>query len=170
MEYPNDADAYQVGGHLHTALTLAIADIASMPEGEQRTWALRGVASLLMGIPETLKATAVEQCPELASAVPIPDTHLSVEEEEIASRLTTANVQALDCALIAGAVTSWRKVARVVGDAMVTLQGQGSDLPLGVYMRRVQALVQDARLEAQGSTQFMRFSEVRLPTKGTSAA
>lgn len=170
MEYPNEADAFQVGGHLHTALTLAVADIVSMPEGEQRTWALRGVASLLMGKPEPFKATAFEQCPELASAEPIPDTHLSAEEEEIASRLTLADIQALDSALIAGAVASWRNVARVVGDAMVTSQSQGSDLPLGVYMRRVEALVQDARLEAQGNTQFMRFSQVRLPTRGTSAA
>jgi hypothetical protein len=112
----------------------------------------------------------LEKCPELASAEPIPDTYLSVEQQEAECRLTQAEIQALDSALIAGALTSWRKVARVVGDAMVTLQGQFQPVPLGVYVRRIEVLVKSGELEARGNIQFMRVGEVRLPVSGSSAA
>ena len=169
MEVPNEADALMVNGQLHTALKAAVTDIALMPPGEQRTWALRGVASMLMGTPENFKAASIEQCPELVSAQPIPDTYLNAEEQEIASRLTVADMQLLDGALVGGTTTAWRKVARVVGEAMVTLQGRVPAVPLGIFIQRVQALVQAGRLEAIGDTRFMRFSEVRLPTSGKSA-
>ena len=170
MKSQTEAGAYAVGGQLHTALSAAVADLASMPPGDRRTWALRGVATLLMDKPESFKAAAVQQCPELAVAEPIPDTHLSAGEQEIASSLAPADVQALDDALIAGAVVSWRNVSRIVGNAMVTLQGQVPALPLGICMLRFEALVQAGRLEARGNTRFMRLSEARLPTSGTSAA
>ena len=170
MEHPKEADAYAVGGQVHTALQRAVAEVASMPEGEQRLWALRGIASLLVGTPEAFKAAAVHECPELESVAPIPDTHLTIEEQAIASRLTPADLQAIDAALIAGTVSTWRKVARVVGDALVTLQDRLSDVPLGIYIQRVEALARNGELEVQGNTQFMRFSEAKLPTRGTSAA
>lgn len=166
MTLPCGADgAFAVDGQLHAVLKVAIAEIASMPQGEKRTWALRGVASLLLGEHQlALKAAAVEQCPELASIEPIPDTYLGAEEQDIASRLTLADMQALDSALIAGAVTSWRSVARVVGDALVTLQGQKPPFPLGVLVCRVGNLVRNGTFEAQGDTHFMRLGEVRLAT------
>ena len=164
MEFPNEADAFAVNGQLHTMLKAALSDIALMPPGEQRTWALRGIASMLMGKPETLKAASIDQCPELATTEPIPDTYLSVEEHELASHITLADTQAIDSALVAGTVTTWRNVARVVGDAMISLHGQVPAAPLGFFIRRIEALVQDGRLEAKGNIQFMRFSQVRLPT------
>jgi hypothetical protein len=166
----NQAEAQAVGGHLHTTLSAAVADLASMPPGEQRTWALRGLATLLMDKPESFKAAAVEQCPELVTAEPIPDTYLSIDEQEIAAGFTPADIQALDDALIAGAVASWRNVARIVGDALVTLQSQVPAPPLGICMKRFDALVQAGRLEARGNTQFMRLSEARLASNSTSAA
>ena len=169
MEASNDSDPFVVDGQLHTALKVALDDIALMPQSEQRTLALRGIASMLMGTPETFKAASLEQCPELASVEPLPDTYLSAEEQETASSLTLAHMQALDSALVAGTVSTWRSVSRVVGDALVTLQGQLPALPLGICIRRVQGLVSEGRLEAQGNIQFMRLSEVRLPIDGPSA-
>jgi hypothetical protein len=67
-------------------------------------------------------------------------------------------------------IETWRKMWGIVGHAMVTLQGQVPDLPLGVYMQRIEALVRDARLEAQGDIRFIRLSEVRLPSTDTRAA
>lgn len=167
MEVPNGADAVNV--QLHTALKAAVADITSMPPGEQRTWALCGIATMLMGKPENIKAASIQQCPELASAGPIPDTHLSKEEQEIALSLTVTDMLALDSALVAGSLTTWRNVARVVGGAMAALDSQLSLVPIGIFIRRVEALVQEGRLEAKGNTQFMRFSEVRLPASDKSA-
>jgi hypothetical protein len=170
MQSPNDAETFATDGQLYAQLVAAISEVTALPSGEQRTWALRGLASLLLGTPESFKATVLEQCPELASAAPIPDTYLSVEQQEAECRLTQAEIQALDSALIAGALTSWRKVARVVGDAMVTLQGQFQPVPLGVYVRRIEVLAKSGELEARGNIQFIRVGEVRLPVSRSSAA
>ena len=170
MQQPKTRDPFAADGELHTALSTAAMEIASMREGEQRTWALRGLATLLIGAPDTFRASAVQQCPDLEDIEPIPDTHLNIDEQEIASRVTEAELQAIDGALIAGSVTSWRKVARVVGDALVMLNGQIPGLPLGLCVQRVEVLVQRGELLAQGNTQFMRLGEVRLPAGGTSAA
>jgi hypothetical protein len=107
-----------------------------------------------LGTPESFKAAVFEKCPELASAKPIPDTYVSVEEQEAESRLTTAEIQALDSALIGGALASWRQVARVVGDALVTLQGQFPPVPLGVYVRRIEvwASAENSRQEGTSSS------------------
>ena len=170
MQNPNDAATFSTDGKLYAQLVAAVSEVTALPPGGQRTWALRGLASLLMGTPESFKASVIEQCPELASAEPIPDTYLSVEEQEAESRLTPTEIRALDSALIGGALTSWRKVARVVGDALVTMQGQLQPLPLGVYVRRIEALAKGGELEARGNIQFMRVGEVRLPGNGSSAA
>lgn len=170
MERPSAADVFSTDSAVHRTLMVAVDDLVSMPQSEQRAWALRGLASLLMGSPEALRAAAFERCPELASAEPIPDTVLSVEEAETASRLTPQALQALDSALIDGSLSTWRSAARVIGDAMVSMQHEAPTPPIGVYMRRLQALVQDGRLEARGNTQFMRLSEVRLPTGAAPAA
>jgi hypothetical protein len=170
MQRPIEADAFSNNGKLHATLMAAVADVASLPPGETRTWAVRGLASLLLGQPEAFTAAAFEQVPELASAEPIPDTYLTAEEQEAEACLTPTESLALDSALVGGAVASWRKVSRVVGDAMVTLQGRQRPLPLGVYVRRVEALAKRGDLEARGHIQFMRLGEVRLPGSGASAA
>jgi hypothetical protein len=50
------------------------------------------------------------------------------------------------------------------------MQGQLQPLPLGVYVRRIEALAKGGELEARGNIQFMRVGEVRLPGNGSSAA
>jgi hypothetical protein len=170
MQNRTDAGAFSLDEQLYAQLEAAVSEITALPPGEQRTWAFRGLASLLLGTPDHFQAAVFEKFPELCTAEPIPDTHLSVEEEESESRLTTAEIQALDSALIGGALTSWRQVARVVGDAMVTLQRQLPPVPLGVYVRRIEALAKCGQLEARGNIQFMRMGAVRLPTGGSNAA
>jgi hypothetical protein len=67
--------------------------------------------------------------------------------------------------LLAGGNGRWRKVAMVIGrvtDAM------GNDLPEGdggyeLVARRIEALVNEGRLVAQGDIKNWRFSEVRRP-------
>jgi hypothetical protein len=169
MQTPGDASAYSIDGKLYAQLASAAAEAASLPEGEQRTWALRGVASFLVGSPETFRAALFKQFPELAAAEPIPDSYLVAREQEAESCITPADFEALDSALIGGALTSWRKVSRVIADAMVTLEGQLQPLPIGVYVRRVELLAKAGKLEARGDVQFMRSGEVRLPENPPSA-
>ncbi len=61
----------------------------------------------------------------------------------------------------------WMKVAKVIGRVLETI---GSDLPPGdegcdVISRRIEALVHEGQLAAQGDTRNWRFSEVRLRTQ-----
>ena len=170
MQTPSDAGAYSIDGKLYAQLASAAVEAASLPEGEQRIWTLRGLASLLVGSPETFRAALFKQFPELAAAEPLPDSYLVAEELDTESRITPADFEALDSALIGGALTSWRTVSRVIGDAMVTLEGQLLPLPIGVYVRRVELLVKDGKLEARGDIHFMRVGEVRLPGVPSSAA
>lgn len=74
------------------------------------------------------------------------------------------NTQQIDSVIFSSVGENWTKVAMViarVADAM------SRDLPSGdkgyeVISRRIEALVHDGRLVAQGNTKNWRFSEVRL--------
>lgn len=134
-----------------------------MAEGEQREWALRGLASMLVALPEAHRTLALHLCPDLASADPIPDTYLDSDEQQIANRLMPLELATVDRAILEHCTTSWRQLARVLGPALVALQGQFPTLPLPVYVRRAQALAAAGQLLARGDTRFMRLCEVRLP-------
>jgi hypothetical protein len=73
-------------------------------------------------------------------------------DERIVSMLSTVNGR-------------WRKVAMVVGKVA---EAMGNDLPVGdegyqQVARRIEVLVGEGRLVAQGDLKNWRFSEVRLP-------
>jgi hypothetical protein len=170
MQNPSEDSTYSIDGRLYAQLASAAAEAASLPEGAQRALALRGLASLLIGSPETFRVSLFKQVPALATAEPIPDTYLVAEEQETESRITSAEFKALDDALIGGALTSWRKVSRAIGDAMVTLEGRLQPLPIGVYARRIELLAKSGELEAKGDIRFIRVGEVRLPGIASSAA
>ncbi|CAN7156038.1 DUF3658 domain-containing protein [Polaromonas sp. LjRoot131] len=116
-----------------------------------------------------LRAPLVIQYPDLDTSVPEgpPDTQLDPEEQESVDQLTPEQVRAIDDVLLAGCATSWRKVARVVGDAIGRLFSQFPDVPAGYYAQRVILLVQAGHLESQGSLEYMRYSEVRLIGAGS---
>ena len=76
--------------------------------------------------------------------------------------LSSAPITFYDEELLSYAVGHWRKVARIVGEA---LSNQGGLARYGdlLLAARVRALAQAGRLEARGNPIKMRFSEVRLP-------
>ena len=57
MQNSNDPDAFSSNGKWRAWLEAAVAEVASLPPGGQKTWALRGLASLLVGTPEAFKAS-----------------------------------------------------------------------------------------------------------------
>lgn len=70
----------------------------------------------------------------------------------------------LDRTIQSSAVTSWRKVARVVVDALHAGGfSRGDHALICLHVRRVIALVENGSLEAQGDLRRPRWSEVRLP-------
>jgi hypothetical protein len=71
----------------------------------------------------------------------------------------------MDEAILSVTETSWRKVALVIAKAESIL---GDNLPQGeaglnLVAERIEVLVQDGRLLAQGDTTKWRHSEVRKP-------
>jgi hypothetical protein len=90
-----------------------------------------------------------------------PDPPLTPEEQAKVSALTAEQLQTIDAALLVYVVPSWRKVARVVGSAMMDLDGKIEDIPDIFYAERVRELVRSGIIESQGNLMFMRYSEVR---------
>ncbi|OYT91667.1 MAG: hypothetical protein CFE43_12025 [Burkholderiales bacterium PBB3] len=154
--------------HASTALTAAIAELSAMPEGEERSGRLRDIATMLAGSTEALRAQAIQLCPDLESAEPIPDTQLHESEREAVSRLTVSDIKVIDRALVASATTAWRHGTRVIGETLVSLNDQFPGVSLGFYAQRVAALVQSGKLQARGNIKFMRLCEIKLSAENES--
>lgn len=147
---------------LGTSIDAAAASIAAMPEVEEQTQGWRELATLLVGMPERFRARAYRSHPELENVLPFPDTRLSAAEQELVSRLDQSDLETIDQALVENSATSWRRIVRVIGGAMVTVKPQFPSLPPGLYVRRIAVLIERGALLAQGDIDFMRLGEVRL--------
>ncbi|WP_341886985.1 DUF3658 domain-containing protein [Variovorax sp. YR752] len=90
------------------------------------------------------------------------DTELSPAERERLAKLPEPDLALIDAALLSQASSQWRKVARVVGMAMLSMPDHLEDVPDAFFAKRVALLVASGRLESQGDLRRMRFSEVRL--------
>jgi hypothetical protein len=91
------------------------------------------------------------------------DPPLNAEEQARANRLTPSEVKRIDEALLRNTAPQWRKVARVVGTAMIELKLRPESVPDIYYAQRVAEMVKLGQLEAQGNLRRMRYSEVRRP-------
>jgi hypothetical protein len=101
--------------------------------------------------------------------VPAPLDPLTAEEEARIAQLTETDLNEIDDCILSNATTQWRKVAIVVAFAVNALSDLFSGLPDSFYARRIQKLVAQGRLDSQGNLEFMRFSEVRLPSPSSSS-
>jgi hypothetical protein len=90
---------------------------------------------------------------------------LNAEQQEAVSRLTEADLQAIDAALLANITDDWRKMARVVGTTMNTYadQKQYPDLVDVFYAQRIALMAGHGLLESTGNLKRMGYCEVRLP-------
>lgn len=93
------------------------------------------------------------------------DPSLSPAEWRKLRRLTRLRVTRIDAALLAQASFQWRKVARVVGTAMMESPRRIAGVSDLYYAKRVRVLVRRGVLQAQGNLNAMRYSEVRLVQK-----
>ena len=90
------------------------------------------------------------------------DPELNAAQRKLVGALSTADVNAIDESLLSASTRTWRKVAFVVGTAMISLQRRFPGIPDVYFSQRVAALVDSGKLIAQGNLRRMRFSEVRL--------
>jgi hypothetical protein len=100
----------------------------------------------------------------MGEEVPIANPLLSAEERAAVEKLTDADLQIVDTAILTNCSTGWFKVARIVVDAEQALAKRYPALSYLFYTERLRWLVHEGRLESQGDLQYIRFSEVRLPT------
>lgn len=91
-----------------------------------------------------------------------PDRSLTFEEKTRAARLTASQLERIDHCLLSHASPNWQKVARIIGQTMITVHDEFPSLPDGFYSSRIKLLVKSGALEAVGNLDHMRFSEVRL--------
>lgn len=89
------------------------------------------------------------------------DTELSPAEREQVAGLPQAELALIDAAILSQVSNDWRKVARVVGMAMLSMSDRPSGVPDVFFAKRVALLVESGQLESQGNLRRMRFSEVR---------
>ncbi|QSI32124.1 hypothetical protein GNX71_22095 [Variovorax sp. RKNM96] len=89
------------------------------------------------------------------------DTELSPAESERLARLRQGVLARIDAAILSQVSDDWRKVARVVGMAMLSMPDRLSGIPDVFFVKRLALLVESGQLESQGSLRRMRFSEVR---------
>lgn len=91
----------------------------------------------------------------------IYDTELSPAESAQVAKLSQAELALIDTALFSQVSGDWRKVARVVGMAMLSTRDLPSGVPDAFFAKRVRLLVESGQLESQGDLRRMRFSETR---------
>lgn len=91
------------------------------------------------------------------------DPPLSPEQALIAASLSPELIDRIDAELLSHARSHSRKVAMLVGLAMVNPHLRVPGLPDLYYAARVRALVAKGLLLSEGNLNCMAYSEVRLP-------
>jgi hypothetical protein len=82
--------------------------------------------------------------------------------------LKPADLERIDSCLICHISDQYRKVAFVIGQAMLDLHGEYSALPDMFYASRIKHLVATGVIETAGNLDRIRFSEMRLRQDGAS--
>jgi hypothetical protein len=90
---------------------------------------------------------------------------LTTAQQEAVNRLTAADLQTIDAAILANVVDNWRKVARIVGTTMNAYADQKlyPDLVDVFYVQRIKLMVEKGTILSTGNLNRMGYSEVRLP-------
>ena len=91
------------------------------------------------------------------------DSDLTDEQARVAASLSSELIKKIDACLLSHATTSERKVAMIVGLAMMDKTIRVAGLPDLFYRDRVKNLVTKGLLLAEGNLNCMGCSEVRLP-------
>lgn len=93
-----------------------------------------------------------------------PNPPLTSSQQEAVDRLTAADLQIIDAAILANVVDNWRKVARIVGTTMNAHADQNlypglADL---FYAQRIRLMIENGLILSTGDPNRMGYCEVRL--------
>ena len=90
-----------------------------------------------------------------------PDPELSQEQISVVKNLTDIQVEEIDSLLLNSTSIHFKKVAMVVGSAMMEAKNKYQGVPDLYFAQRIRELVANGTLESQGFLANMRYSEVR---------
>ena len=141
-----------------------IGEIRLEPKGTN----LASIGSALAEISQ-IQYRIYQERPDLQPVEPErqPDPDLTDEQRANVRALSSDAINKIDELLLSYASVQWRKVARIVGGALADEGFTFKGIPDIYLSQRVGALVESRKLESQGNLQFMRYSEVRLPSAKT---
>ena len=101
----------------------------------------------------------------MSDEIPEANDPLTAEELSAIAKLTAADLQIIDTAILANSSVHWFKVARVVTFTADALHQSYPAFSHAVYAERLAWLADHGRLESQGNLDYMRFSEVSIPVQ-----
>jgi hypothetical protein len=129
---------------------------------EKKPQGKEAIELITSGIGSVLYATTFIPGLSDSDERPEPIGNLTSEQAELIAKLPSSEIEIIDKLLLSEADVQWRKVARIVGAAMMANIDRQNGIPDVFYAQRIRRLVKDGLLESQGNLDFMRFSEVRL--------
>lgn len=94
-----------------------------------------------------------------------PDPDLTDEQISLVRALKPETLKEIDDLILSHAKVKWRKVAMIVMQTMRDFESNHSGLPDVFFAQQIKKLVERGCLQSQGNLQYMRYSEVRLPSK-----
>jgi hypothetical protein len=104
----------------------------------------------------------------MTEEIPIANPPLTAQERSVANKLSKADLQAIDAAILANCSDRWLKVARVVCHTADALEKQYPGLSYVFYTERLCWLAEQGQLESKGYLLYIRHSEIRLPSQSSS--
>jgi hypothetical protein len=103
----------------------------------------------------------------MSEEIPEANRSLTPAENSAVVKLSDADLQVIDDAILTNCAQKWLKVARVVTLTEDALKGRYPDLSYIFYSQRLIHLAAEGHLESQGNLEHIRFSEVRIQASPT---
>ena len=91
------------------------------------------------------------------------DGPMTAEQETLVSKLSKAELDEIDSALLKNICGNWRKVARVIATTIMDFGDRFNGVPDVFYAKRIQLLRENNLFESQGNLKRMRYSEIKYP-------
>jgi hypothetical protein len=165
---PTDESLIKLTTEAIEKLDLAMSELFKISKDDRYEKYHIGILGRSLGLIREFQKLIFARHPELRPSIAendVPDPPLTEEQTALVNQLSEIEIKRIDKALLSNACQYWRKVARVVGTTMMEMQDRSSGIPDTYYSQRVRHLVEEGKLESQGNLAYMRYSEVRLPSK-----
>ncbi len=81
------------------------------------------------------------------------------------ARLSQEELDHIRAAILSCVLPRWQKVAMIVTRAQEKLQEKYPKFSIALCAEQIRLLAQEGKLDSQGNLRYLRFSEIKLPSK-----